>query len=511
MVPRRPARRLTKQTLRTQAQLNIALIGRPRLDFLCGQSNKIQQQHDVQYFCCAVDELIQTIETRIHMSPIAKIIFTSVHQALRFWPVVVAVTTLTANCAQKNVPTSTFKFDSAHNIAVDGVIPAGTITTISTNDDSIKREITEQLYYLIGQLNGMNGGVDMARLEISIGEKHQRGGYLWNVSYAAKVFISWPREKNIPENLTFVIPARADDTGLNTFFATYGADEDGDKKCLDFGAHAVSVGLLWYYYRPAKNSCPLNDPSSDDDNIVARVNAQLVVSGQNTTGKSPEYAKIWEDDKLIVTAIFGKNEAGGSTTSDAGVAAYLQMYDGLLIQFGRPLTNSLALGTRPSAANDEVSLTFNTQSGVMDITIFLVDGIRSVNADFIEKYNARTKISDFVSYSGHSGLGANIRALARMGTFIQGQYQLYFVNGCDTFAYVDNSLRDAHKAANPEAGPDKFFDLITNAMPSYFHLNARTNLGIIKSLIGMNKTYREILGEFDASQRAGVTGEQDNS
>ena len=90
------------------------------------------------------------------------------------------------------------------------------------------------------------------------------------------------------------------------------------------------------------------------------------------------------------------------------------------------------------------------------------------------------------------------------------QYQIIFINGCDTFAYVDDSLRDAHHRVNPEAGPDKYFEMITNAMPSMFHSMAGATMAVVRGLAYRNQTYRQILSSMDLYQRAIVTGEQDN-
>ena len=98
-----------------------------------------------------------------------------------------------------------------------------------------------------------------------------------------------------------------------------------------------------------------------------------------------------------------------------------------------------------------------------------------------------------------------------MGKFVKGQYQLFLVNGCDTFAYVDDALFDAHQAVNPDNEKTKYLDIITNAMPSYFHENAGANMAIINALVSKDKTYRAILEDFDIDQRAVVTGEEDNA
>jgi hypothetical protein len=97
-----------------------------------------------------------------------------------------------------------------------------------------------------------------------------------------------------------------------------------------------------------------------------------------------------------------------------------------------------------------------------------------------------------------------------MGRFEKDHYQIYLVNGCDTFAYVDKALENAHAAVNPGFAGTKYFDMITNAMPSYFHSNSRANMALINAILDQTKTYREILADFDQSQRAVVTGEEDN-
>jgi len=429
--------------------------------------------------------------------------------ALKIAVFIVGVVSFILTGCDSEPRTSDFKFDSAHTLAYDGVIDQGRIFSSSGNDTAISAQIREQLMFTIGQLNGRNGGIDMHKLETSIIEKIERAEGGFDVVYAAKLFIAWPRENPAPETYEFILPARGDYQGQRNFFAAYGSDEDQGKKCLAWEAHDVN-GIFWYYYRPEKASCALRDSSFDDHELVVRTTVHLRVSGENTENKYPEYGKIWEDDVLTVTAIFGKNEEGEISNYDAGIASFRQLYSDLIRAYGTPVSSNLEPGQDPGAANNDVRLLFATDHGQIDIHIYLVDGIRSVNTAFQEKYNERTKISDFISYSGHSGLGANIRALARMGTFLKDKYQIFLINGCDTFAYVDGALTRAHHEVNPEFAPTKFVDIITNAMPSYFHSNSRSNMTVIDGLLKKESSYRAILAGFDIYQRAIVTGEEDN-
>ena len=107
--------------------------------------------------------------------------------------------------------------------------------------------------------------------------------------------------------------------------------------------------------------------------------------------------------------------------------------------------------------------------------------------------------------------GENIRALANKGNFQKGQYQIYFINGCDTFFYVDDLLRKAHEIVNPGSKPYEFFDIVTNALPSSFNGQPPGNLDFMRAFVEQKATYSQILSKMDPQQVAIVTGEEDNT
>lgn len=412
---------------------------------------------------------------------------------------------LALSCSRAPQELSKPQFDAGYSVGMDGVISDGVVISSSNNEQVIKREIRDQLYYTMGQLNAYNSVADLSRSTISLNEVNPLPGGLFEAHFAAKLFVSWPRQSAVPQPLILIMPAQMD---LVSDFMT------ANVNCRDEFSHEAEVGNFWYYFRPEASGCPLRagGVQGEDSLMVRRFGMTMTVSAENTSGKFPEYSKVWEDGQLVVTAMFGKEEAGAMEPSDAGISSFNAMYLGLRQAFGTPVSQSVNLpqGGVPGPRFDDVEMVFNTQRGPLKVAIMLLEGVRNMTPAQTQHYNLRTKDSDFVSYSGHSGLGANIRALARMGSFTANQYQIFFVNGCDTFAYVDNSLRDAHAAANPGFAGSKFFDIITNSMPSYFHLNSRGNISIISSLIGQQLTYRQILRQIDSSQMPVVTGEEDN-
>lgn len=414
---------------------------------------------------------------------------------------------------------NTEKFNSAHSIALDGFIEEGSLLTQTTNKSTITYEIKNQLQFVVGQLNGLNGGSpDLSKSKIfidSVQLLEDKSAY--KVSYRAHLLISWPIEIHIPEKYKLILPSGATYSYLNKFFTKFGNDEKTNKRCLGNSAHDVTSEIFWYYYRPNKYTCELGNRYYSSD-LVTSTNLYLKRSELNTKNKYPEYDKVWEDGKLVITAIFGMADDETISMYDEGVTSYEKLVRILFSTYGMPsssnieLTDSLFANFLEGLEYPELHFEFETDQGIIDVSLFLITGIRQVygNNTFMEKYNERTKTSDFISYSGHSGLGANIRLLAKMGTFLPGQYQIFLINGCDTFAYVDNALAKAHQLVNPDFGPNKYLDIITNAMPSYFYSNARSNISVITALHEQKKSYQEILANFEYVQRAAVTGEEDN-
>ena len=409
-------------------------------------------------------------------------------------------------CGAKSPATSDLEFDAGHSVALDGVIPQGRILSASVDDKVLETEIRGQLLYSVGQLNGINGVARLSLNTVQILSKKALGdgSGLNEVIYATKIMIAWDRYRAIPKEYSLVLPASGNPQKLQSFLNSYQyqcINEDGRQ-------HGVDIGSYWYYYRP--QNCGLSQIAGN--RIISVFPVQLSLSKENTSGKSPEYGEMWKDGRLTITTIFAKYEGGRTSDSDPGIAAYNSMYWSLLNRLGSPSSINVRLqpGYNPGVSAPDLQMVFQSQRGPVDVHMILIDDITKVDEAFKKHYNERSRISDFISYSGHSGLGENVRTMATLGSFAPGKYQLFMINGCDSFAYADHSLRDAHAAVNPNASPSKYFDLITNAMPSYFNNNALANMSILNALLASQGTYQEILSRFDINQRAVVTGEEDN-
>ena len=261
---------------------------------------------------------------------------------------------------------------------------------------------------------------------------------------------------------------------------------------------------------PQRNTCEL------DDIDVIRVEAAVTVSPTNTTGKYPEYHKVWEDNVLEVVAIFGKFDHGAEGNWDPGISSYNKFVRDIRAELGKfePVVTPAGVPSSPGISAPDVTVEATLPDGRMvRVVTLLVDGVQNPGPDFDARYESLSASADLIAYNGHSGLGANIRALASKGQWKSGQYAIVFMNGCDTYAYVDSALADAHAAVNADdPSGTKYLDVVTNALPAPANNSARNTMALTKGLLayGEPRTYEELFADFNRSQVVLVSGEEDN-
>jgi hypothetical protein len=393
------------------------------------------------------------------------------------------------------------KFDSSiEAVIVDFELDGELVTDSSFN---LNQKIQDQLLYTIGHLNGDRSVGRLDKVVLSDVQSRVVDGKTV-VTYHARLPVAWGRKANIPTAYTLKLPRDVSRAGQEAFTAAY------MQRCVDFSAHDVTSGNMWYYYRPHRSGCSI--ASAD----VVELEASVSLSNVNTTGKFPEYDKIWEDGRLEAVAVFGKYEDGATDNFDAGISAYNRFVSDLRRELGafELVTTPATIPSSPGVAMPDVTFEARLADGrEVKVVALLVDNVRTAGPTFDARYHALTPTADYIAYNGHAGLGANIRALARKGEWRRGQYTLAFINGCDTYAYIDEALNRAHAAVNPDDPQGtKYFDMMTNAMPSFFHANSRNNIAILRALMNTAQplTFEKIFASIDSQQVVIVSGEHDN-
>jgi hypothetical protein len=366
-----------------------------------------------------------------------------------------------------------------------------------------QQTIKDQMLFTIGQLNGKTGVGRLDKLTIT-NVRTEPQGDLTRVRYHAKLPVSIAKSSRVARSYTLLLPKRADYAGQEAFFTKYGATS-----CTDPFAHDNETGIYWYYYRPEQAGCTL---AADD---VVKARATVKVSPENTTNTYPEYDKIWSDNTLSVVSIFGKYEDGATTAADVGVWSHGHFVDAMRAEFPNARITPASTPASPGIATPDVAIESTLPNGKkVKITSFLVDNVREGGAAFEQRYNALSGDADVIVYNGHAGLGQNVRALAKMGTFKPGKYQIVYMNGCDTFAYVDGTLAETRARLNPsDPTGTKFMEILTNSMPPNWQSLPNNTTSFIRDLIKIEAPvkYTDILSHFDQSGFVAVTGDEDNT
>ena len=380
----------------------------------------------------------------------------------------------------------------------------GTVLTDSSFNDS--GTIQDQLMFLVGELNGFNsvGRVDKVVLTNIV--KTQVGGKT-QIKYTAKLPVAWGKRAQVPTAQELVLPLDISQAGQEAFATKYKHD------CVDFGAHDVDVGSMFYYFRPKASACQIAPAD------IAKFTATVTPSPNATTGKFPEYNKVWEDNTLNVVAIFGKYEDGATVNSDAGISAFNEFVGAMRRELGASSLTTIpaTVPATPGVSAPDIEFSATLADGKkIHVLALLTDNVDVglQQPAFRARYEAATPKADFIVYNGHAGLGTNIRSLAQRGKWVAGQYVVVYMNGCDSFAYVDEALNNAHKAVNPDdTTGTKYIDTVINGMPAFFSSMSGATMSLFRGLESYNapQTYEQIFKTVDSSQVVLVTGEADNT
>jgi hypothetical protein len=391
---------------------------------------------------------------------------------------------------------------SALAVFLDFEFEGKLLTDYSFNDT---QTIQDQLLYTVGLLNGEDAVGRIDRLVLTDVRRTSVGGKT-QITYKAKLPVAWRKSNPVPADYELALPLDISSTGQSSFADKYKHD------CVDFGAHDVDAGSMFYYYRPLASGCSLADAD------VSKVTATVSPSPIQTTGKFPEYNKLWEDNTLNVVAIFGKYEDGATTSSDAGIAAYNTFISSMKTELGTRnlMTVPASVPSSPGVSTPEVEFNATLADGKkIHVVAMLTDNVRTGLSEtaFRSRYEQLSTRADYIVYNGHAGLGSNVRALAQAGKWVAGQYVVVYMNGCDTFAYIDDALNTAHKSINPDDTTGyKYIDIVTNAMPAFFSSMSGATMSLFRGMLNYNdpQTYEQMFRGVDSSQLVLVSGEQDN-
>lgn len=426
-----------------------------------------------------------------------------------FGGLLLASSLLTTGCApespggeaEEHASTDEKPFTSGEAVLLDVEFDGELTAPWQTNTTKL---IKDQLFYTVGNFNAHDSVGRLDRLVITNVKRVSNGADGWmKVTYHAKLPVGWGHASDVPSEIALAFPRKIGPKSLAAFTTKYAAT------CGEGGGHEVTSANFWYHWRPEASTCVL----AAEDSV--RTTATATISTSNTSGKYPEYDQVWKDDALRVVAVFSKYEDFATSQSDAGIQTFNNFVAGVKNGLGKGATTIPAnVADAPGPTVTDVTFDGTFEGRKISITAILLDSPKIANAAFDKRYAELTKNADVISYNGHAGLGANVNALAGKGTVVKDQYTISFMNGCDTFAYLDDKLAKRFAAVNPgDATGTKHLDSLVNAMPAYFSSMPTAALSLLDALAHPNdpKTYEQIFAKVDKAQVVVATGEEDNT
>ena len=391
-------------------------------------------------------------------------------------------------------------FTSNESVLVDFDLDGSIMTDADSpapDDATLRTLIQAQLMYSIGALNAERSVGRYERLELSQIVRAPSGA----VTYHAHLPVAWGRSGPAPSSYELHLPARVGESDQTAFAAKYGAT------CVDpdaAGTEPIHPERMFLFYRPLRPGCVL------DTSDVVTLSATVSPSAENTTGKYPEWDRIWDDGTLRAVVLFSRAETfDESGTDDEGAISYYELMTSTTA-WARGL-GVTSLKTAGGNAGWSLSATLVDGRKIVVDARMVAPDLSTETADFDAWYDARTPEADLIMYSGHAGLGWNVRTLMNKGVFRTGKYVIWAVNGCDTFAYVDRTLAKRRALLNADdPSGTKYMDVVSNVMAAWFHTGSETTVTLLDGLVTAPKTYRDIFAKIDPSQVVTVTGEEDN-
>lgn len=369
---------------------------------------------------------------------------------------------------------------------------------IARADETPRKAIAAQLMYLQGAFTTDIRGNGQTGMPALTNVREEAQGDKKKISYEVALGLAWPKRVPMAETYAVVVPK--DLTALDAFNAKY------DGKC---GRNEYGRETFWHDWNPKAAGCTI------DDADVVKATASVAPHPQATQGKYPEYDQIWADDALDVVAVFGI--ISSNTPQDEGARTReMVLAEAMATVTGGQRTEAPAT---PGILKDSTvtgKITVDGREKRVTVTGILVQEASSAGSAFNERFRSVTEKADVVIYEGHSGLGKNINALGKNMGATAGKYQLVYLYGCQTLAYLEPAMHEKRIELNgAEKDPEgtKYLDIIANALPAYGD-NGRSTLDLYRNVLkpgAQPKTFNQLIEPIRTSGLVVVFGEHDNT
>jgi hypothetical protein len=418
------------------------------------------------------------------------------------------------------------QFKSVHNSRFKDL---ESVQQLSEYEKSAYKEtyMVPLLKYLFGPLTYRSiGGVKVIReIEIDWGGAGLLNGVV-QLPYRYKGL--WMLDKNTIAVNKLILPIPRNENNLLS---------SRWKRCTDSQPNHQTESFYWYFWDPTRYGCDHKEGVEYD-----LVPIEFLQKSEFTQLSFPEYQKMlkFENGKKVLKATFafGYIEDLSSplpdTDSDIGVVQFRKFISELKnILKNNYITQDIYLSEYKQNSFINKKLVIGKlfkflKSGVQyEIKVVTNAGVDQM--DIFAKSFAHDHDSYF-TWLGHSRVGSGFDAmvfkqmLVAHPTYysVSNDYQLVYWGGCNSYSYYAEPFFKIKAAIQPELDPagTKSLDIIANALPSLFILNARNALVQLRALMNLDAptSYQSIIKEMEQEAAsvgtktlAVVLGDEDNN
>ena len=243
--------------------------------------------------------------------------------------------------------------------------------------------------------------------------------------------------------------------------------EKGPNFCTD--PDYQSLGDFWYFWSPDRPDCPA---SFKDHLIYADATFKRL---PNTTTTYPEYDRLGTPDLLKIYMAQGPF-ANVKDPKDIGNGIY---------QTEMQYFKTMGFKEDPKSDANHKLLVLTQDNGrrVELHTAFLnITHRLDTKGEFTDFVKEGLTEGDIFIYNGHSGLGGTL-PVSRFGTAknplqLPSKYQIFFFDGCSTFAYYNSSYFALKKSASDPQGT-KNLEIITTGLEALFQFNPSVSYKLV--------------------------------
>jgi hypothetical protein len=300
-------------------------------------------------------------------------------------------------------------------------------------------------------------------------------------------------------------------------------------QCTDSDPEHATWSFFWYFWDPSRSGCDHKEYKH-----YQTIKPVIVEKTTQTIASYPEYENMLSDGVITMTFGLGyvEDPADPKPFEDADYGMYeFRRLISWVKSYAGPQAVELPIlqSEYPGYTKvpNRIGTRFQFERNGVNFDIKIVSSGRVDQMELFAKSFAADH-DDYFGWFGHSRVGSgfdagqfNMMLRTRPNVYsISRNYQMIYWAGCNSYSYYTKPFFD-FKVDLKENDPQgtKKLDIISNALPSFFSLNARNAMVLVRALTNplAPMSYQRIIDEIETQSNmmgidvlVNVLGDEDN-